>query len=279
MKKLYAVIGDPIAHSMSPQMHNDLFQYYAIDAHYQPLLVKPEHLNEAVTGLKAIGISGFNVTIPHKTEIIRYLDEVDPLANQIGAVNTVVNFNGRLIGYNTDGLGFLLGLSSKITDYIAQNILIIGAGGAARAIFYTLAKSGVKILDLCNRSMDKAEQLIESCPYKTNSKVLSLEEAENNLQHYGIIIQTTNIGMEPYSDQLPINVSQIKKGSVVSDIIYNPLETVFLNEAKKKEAITQNGVDMFVHQGAIAFEYWTGISPNINRMKKNVLEQLGGTKC
>lgn len=279
MKKLYAVIGDPIAHSMSPQMHNELFQHYAIDAHYQPLLVKPEHLNEAVSGLKAIGIAGFNVTIPHKTEIIRYLDEVDPLANQIGAVNTVVNLNGRLIGYNTDGLGFLVGLSSKITDFIAQTILIIGAGGAARAIFYTLAKSGVKTLDLCNRSIDKAEQLIESCPYKTNSKALSLEEAENNLQSYGIIIQTTNIGMEPYNDQLPINVSLIKKGSVVSDIIYNPLETVFLNEAKKKEAITQNGVDMFVHQGALAFEYWTGISPDINQMKKNVLEQLGGTKC
>lgn len=279
MKKLFAVIGDPIAHSMSPQMHNDLFQHYSMDAHYQPLLVKKEHLEEAVKGLKAIGISGFNVTIPHKTEIISYLDEVDPLASQIGAVNTVVNHNGRLVGYNTDGLGFMKGLSSLTKDFTDHKILIIGAGGAARAIYYTLAKSGVKILDICNRTIEKATTLIESCPYKTTSEVLTLAKAEKKLSEYGVIIQTTNIGMSPNINDLPLAIDRLMKESIVSDIIYNPLETALLREAKKKEAIIQNGIDMFVHQGALAFQHWTGLLPDIHRMKQNVLEQLGGTKC
>lgn len=279
MKKLYAVIGDPISHSMSPQMHNDLFQHYSIDAHYQPLLVKPGHLKEAVVGLKAIGVSGFNVTIPHKTEIIPFLDEVDPLAAQIGAVNTVVNRDGKFVGYNTDGLGFQVGLSTLVTNLPTKNVLVIGAGGAARAIFYTLAKSGIQTLDICNRTVQKATELILSCPYKTKSTALSLTEAENQLQYYDIIIQTTNMGMSPYDNELPISISQMKQGSIINDIIYNPLETRLLKEAKSKQAVTQNGIDMFVHQGALAFQYWTGLMPDINRMKQNVLKQLGGNIC
>lgn len=279
MKKLFAVIGDPIAHSMSPQMHNDLFQYYSIDAHYQPLLVNRGSLKEAVSGFKAIGISGFNVTIPHKTEIHLYLDEVDPLARQIGAVNTVVNEDGKLKGYNTDGLGFLAGLSSIQDDVATKNVLVIGAGGAARAIFYTLAKAGVKSLDICNRTIDKAEKLISDCPYKINSSALSIKCAEENLYKYEVIIQTTNIGMSPFENILPLSLVNLVEGSVVCDIIYNPLETAFLFEAKKKKAIIQNGIDMFCNQGALAFHYWTGISPDIDRMKINVLRQLGGNIC
>ncbi|WP_442595076.1 shikimate dehydrogenase [Neobacillus sp. D3-1R] len=279
MKELFAVIGDPIAHSMSPQMHNDLFQYYSIDAHYQPLLVKKENLEAAIKGLKAIGISGFNVTIPHKTEIMAFLDEIDPLASDIGAVNTVVNQNGKLVGYNTDGLGFMKGLASLTSDFVNQKILIIGAGGAARAIYYTLAKTGVKGMDICNRTVEKATHLIETCPYQITSEALSLEQAENKLSHYGVIIQTTNIGMSPNMSQLPLSINFLRESSIVSDIIYNPLETFLLSEAKKKKAIVQNGIDMFVHQGALAFQYWTGITPDISRMKQIVMEQLGGTKC
>jgi shikimate dehydrogenase len=279
MKKLYAVIGDPIAHSMSPQMHNDLFQLYQIDAHYQPLLVKKENLREAVIGLKAIGISGFNVTIPHKTEIISFLDEVDPLAKQIGAVNTVVNLDGKLVGYNTDGLGFIAGLLSLVPEISTQKVLIIGAGGAARAIYYSLAMKGIQTLDICNRTVQKAKELILECPYTLRSNALSIYEAEGQLQHYDIIIQTTNIGMSPHLEQIPISLDGLKKGSIVSDIIYNPLETQLLKMAQKHEAMIQNGIDMFVHQGAIAFHYWTGILPDVKRMKQNVLEQLGGKVC
>jgi shikimate dehydrogenase len=279
MKKLYAVIGEPIAHSMSPQMHNDLFRHYNLDAHYQPLLVKKEDLKDAVLGLKAIGVSGFNVTIPHKTEIIPFLDEVDALAMQIGAVNTVVNQNGKLVGYNTDGLGYIAGLSSLVPEILTQNVLIIGAGGAARAIYYTLAKTGIQTLDMCNRTVQNAADLILNCPYKQSSIALSINEAENHLQHYDIIIQTTNIGMSPFLEQIPISFDRLKEGSIVSDIIYNPLETQLLKVAKEKKAVTQNGIEMFVHQGAIAFKYWTGIFPDVKRMKQNVLEQLGGKVC
>jgi shikimate dehydrogenase len=279
MKKLFAVIGEPIAHSMSPHMHNDLFQHYSIDAHYHPLLVKRGDLKAAVLGLKAIGISGFNVTIPHKIEILKYLDEVDSLAEQIGAVNTVVNEKGKLIGYNTDGLGFLAGLKAITNDFLNHKILIIGAGGAARAIYYTLANSGVQSMDICNRTIEKADRLIQECPYQTQSQGLTIEHAESLLQNYSIIIQTTNIGMAPYDNQLPLSLNHLASGSVVSDIIYNPLETAFLKEAKVKQSIIQNGIDMFVHQGALAFQYWTGISPDINRMKQNVLQQLGGSIC
>jgi shikimate dehydrogenase len=279
MKKLYAVIGEPIAHSMSPQMHNDLFQYYNLDAHYQPLLVKKENLRDAVVGLKAIGVSGFNVTIPHKTDIIPFLDEVDPLALKIGAVNTVVNQDGKFIGYNTDGLGFMAGLSSLVEDVSVQKVLMIGAGGAAKAIYYTLAKNGIQTLNICNRTVQKAIDLIYDCPFKPNSKALSIEEAENQLQQYDIIIQTTNIGMSPLLNQLPLSLDGLKKRSIVCDIIYNPLETQLLKVAKEKEAVIQNGIEMFVHQGAIAFQYWTGIMPDVIRMKENVLNQLGGKAC
>jgi shikimate dehydrogenase len=279
MKKLYAVLGDPIAHSMSPQMHNDLFQLYKIDAHYQPLLVKKQNLRDAVAGLKAIGVSGFNVTIPHKTEIISLLDEIDPLAEQIGAVNTVVNYEGKFVGYNTDGLGFIAGLSSLVPELSDKKVLIIGAGGAARAIYYSLAKIGIQTLDICNRTVQRAKELILDCPYTSSSNALSIKDAEYQLEDYTIIIQTTNIGMSPDLNQIPISLERLKKGCIVTDIIYNPLETRLLKIAQEKQALTQNGVDMFVHQGAIAFQYWTGIRPDVKRMEQNVLDQLGGKVC
>jgi shikimate dehydrogenase len=280
MKKLYAVIGEPIAHSMSPQMHNDLFLHYGIDAHYQPLLVKKESLKEAVIGLKAIGIAGFNVTIPHKTNIIPFLDEIDPLAKQIGAVNTVVNQKGKLKGFNTDGIGFQMGLMRLTSNLNAKKVLIIGAGGAARAIYYTLAQSKlVAQLDICNRTKMNAEKLISEYDGKIKSKALTILEAEQELSHYQIVVQTTNIGMAPYQDELPLSLERLSKESIVSDIIYNPLETTFLREARKKGAIVQNGIDMFVNQGALAFEHWTGIAPDLERMRQNVMVQLGGKVC
>jgi shikimate dehydrogenase len=278
MRELYAVIGDPIAQSMSPQMHNDLFQFYGIDAHYQPFLVKKEHLKDAVLGLKAIGISGFNVTIPHKTSIISLLDEIDPLAKQIGAVNTVVNREGKLIGFNTDGLGFHMGLTRLAADLTSKRVLIIGAGGAARAIYYTLAQSKVAQLDICNRTKTNAETLIAGGNFK-NSRAMSITEAEQELANYQIIIQTTNMGMSPFLDEMPIDVKRLKEGSIVSDIIYNPLETAFLKVAQRNGATVQNGIEMFIHQGALAFQYWTGLMPDLERMRQNVLVQLGGKTC
>jgi len=276
VEKLFAVLGDPIGHSMSPMMHNDLFSYYDIDAHYLPFRIKAENLEDAVKGLKAIGVAGFNVTVPHKSKIIPLLDEIDELALQIGAVNTVVNEDGRLKGYNTDGQGFLTGLQFYVPSITGQKVLIIGAGGAAKAIYFTIAKNNPAKVDIANRTVDKAIKLVEECPFSASSKAISLPDANRDLGLYDLIIQTTMIGMAPKISESPITLINLKKQAMVCDIIYNPLETQLLLEAKQMGARVQNGLDMFVYQGALAFERWTGIFPDVERMKKNVLGQLGG---
>ncbi len=276
MKKLFGVIGDPIGHSMSPEMHNNLFDFYGIDAVYLPFHVSKQNLEAAVKGLKALGVSGFNVTIPHKTTIMDFLDQIDPLAKAIGAVNTVQNENGCLTGYNTDGPGFVKGLESMGADLGSRSALIIGAGGASRAIYFSMAQAGIKQIDLYNRTADRAEELVRTCPFKVRSKVLDRETAEKSLHEYQLIVQTTSIGMFPNLEGLPLSLDQLSRGTIVSDIIYNPLKTKFLEEASKKGAKIQNGVGMFVFQGALAFEKWTGIFPDTETMRRNVLRNFGG---
>jgi len=279
MKKLYAVIGNPIAHSMSPLMHNDLFQHYGIDAYYHAFAITKEQLADAIKGFRAMNISGFNVTVPHKVAIIPLLDDIDLLARSIGAVNTVVNENGRLVGYNTDGSGYVQGLLTELSNLKNKKVLVIGAGGAARAIYFTVAYEGVTHIDLTNRTIAKAESLVKECPYEVQSNVLELKEAEEQLEHYDIIIQTTSIGMSPHTECKVLSLHNLKESAFVSDIVYNPLETLLLRQAREKGARTQNGIQMFVHQGALAFEKWTNVMPDSNRMTTKVLKQLGGTKC
>lgn len=279
MKKLYGVIGDPIAHSMSPLMINELFQVYNMNSHYYPFHVSREDLQDAVKGLKALGATGFNVTVPHKVEIIPFLDRIDPLAEAIGAVNTVVNEDGLFVGYNTDGSGFVRGVTEHLSNIEQKSILLVGSGGAARAIYFTLAQNGVKRLDLYNRTLEKAEELIKQCPYRVASRAIEKERAENSLSGYDVIIQTTSIGMSPKIELSPLKLDNLSSHAFVSDIIYNPLETLFLQEAKNKGAKIQNGIDMFVFQGALAFEKWTGIFPDTELMKQIVIKQLGGTQC
>jgi len=279
VRKLFGVLGDPIGHSMSPIMHNELFSLYNIDAQYLPFQVKMEVLGDAVKGLKAIGAGGFNVTVPHKSRIIPFLDEVDELALNIGAVNTVVNQNGRLIGYNTDGPGFLQGLKAYLPSLAGKKVLIIGAGGAAKAIYFTLAKEQPSTLDVTNRTLERAMELIEECPYKAVSKPLSLEDGAKELGQYDVVIQTTLIGMSPEIEAQPLPLDKLNSQALVCDIIYNPLETRFLQEARLRGARIQNGIDMFVYQGALAFEKWTGIFPDVQKMRDNVVKQLGGKTC
>ncbi|WNS81891.1 shikimate dehydrogenase [Domibacillus sp. DTU_2020_1001157_1_SI_ALB_TIR_016] len=280
MKKLYGVIGDPIGHSMSPDMHNDAFGALHMEAYYHPFHIKSEELKTAVAGMKAIGLSGFNVTVPHKTAIMPLLDEIDPLAEAIGAVNTVVRDENRFIGYNTDGEGFVRGLNEEYgSSVLDKKIMIIGAGGAARAIYYTLSQQGAERVDIANRTPAKAEELKSRCPYPVETALLSLEQAEEQLGDYDIIIQTTSIGMSPKVSETPIHVKNIRPDAFVSDIIYNPAETMIMKEAKKRGARVQNGLKMFAYQGALAFEKWTGILPDTERMQKIVQNKLGGTSC
>lgn len=280
MKKIYGVIGDPIAHSMSPAIQNDAFTREAIDATYLAFQVTPDRLSEAIDGMKALGVSGFNITIPHKEKVMPLLDEVDELAQAIGAVNTVVNENGRFIGYNTDGNGFMNALQEELADELtAKKTLIIGAGGAARAIYFTLVKEGVKQVDIANRTRERAVQLIADCPYDHASTACTMAEAEQRIADYDLIIQTTSIGMSPHVDEIPLDITHIKASAFVSDIIYNPLKTKLLLEAEKHGAQTQNGVGMFAYQGALAFQLWTGVMPDTARMQQIVLNQLGGKTC
>lgn len=277
--KNYAVIGDPIQHSMSPVMHNDLFHFYGLDAEMKKVHIKTEMLEIGLKSLRDSNIDGFNVTVPHKQAIIPFLDELDPLSKAIGAVNTVVCKNGKWVGYNTDGEGYLRSLLDQLSDLKQKKTLIIGSGGAARAIYFSLANYGVHQIDIYNRTLSNAERLKEACPFPVITNILEVASVEKNLEEYDLIIQTTSIGMSPKIDASPIQISNLKKGTFVSDIIYNPLETKILKEAKLKGAITQNGIDMFVYQGALAFEKWQGIFPDTARMRQNVLKQLGGTSC
>lgn len=280
MKKLYGVIGDPIGHSMSPDMHNDAFQSLSMDAHYHAFQIEKKDLEAAVLGMKAIGISGFNVTVPHKTAIMPLLDEVDPLAQAIGAVNTVVLDNGRFIGYNTDGEGFLAGLEVEYDgNVIDKRILLLGAGGSARAIYYTLSQKGAMHIDIGNRTLEKAEELKKRCPYPVKTSLLTLDEAAEKLADYDIIIQTTSIGMSPNVEAMPISLDNLHPDAFVADIIYNPIETAFMKEAKVRGAKSQNGAKMLSFQGALAFEKWTGILPEPSRMETIIYNKLGGIKC
>lgn len=274
--KRFAVIGDPIKHSMSPYMHNDLFQHYQIDARYDRVHIEKGMLETGLELLKKDGLAGFNVTVPHKTDILPFLDELDPLCKEIGAVNTVVNEKEKWIGYNTDGAGYLAGILKVMPELKDKKTLMIGAGGAARAIYFTLAHHGVETIDIVNRTKVRAEQLKAACPYPVQTAILSAEAAEQQLGEYDLIIQTTSIGMSPEIDDSPLDVTNIKENALISDIIYNPLEPKILQEGKSRGAIVQNGIEMFVYQGALAFEKWLGLMPDTDRMRKNVRKQLGG---
>lgn len=281
MKRVYGVIGHPIAQSKSPLIHNDAFQTLNIDAVYLAFDVDPDDLKRAVLGMRALKIAGFNVTVPHKIKIMEYLDEIDEEARMIGAVNTVVNKDGTLIGYNTDGRGYVESLIEETGETLAdKHVLVIGAGGAARGIVTALLRRGIKKLTITNRTEEKALPLIEiAASLQTAAEVIKRKDAEKRLEEYDIIINTTSVGMSPDTNVSPLSLEALPLGKIVSDLIYNPLETKFLKEARLKGAKTVNGVGMFVNQAALAFEYWTGKRPDRQRMKQLVLNTLGGTTC
>ncbi|KUP06056.1 shikimate dehydrogenase [Bacillus coahuilensis p1.1.43] len=281
MATLYGVIGDPIGHSLSPTMHNATFLANNIDAFYAKFHVTSEHLEDAIKGMKALGIKGFNVTIPHKETIIPMLDEVDLYAMRIGAVNTVVNENGKLVGYNTDGPGFVCSLKELTRLSPEHNVLIIGAGGAAKGIIYALLESGLAKIDVCNRSLNKAQELLITVKqmHRHRGHAMTIVQAESNLDQYDIVIQTTSVGMYPNVDVSPIKMNKIKEQAACIDIIYNPDETLFLKNAKSLGAFVQNGLGMFVNQGALSFAKWTGIDPEIEIMKQAIVNNSEESKC
>lgn len=275
MKKWFAVIGDPIEHSKSPSMHNAWFQELSIDATYIPVRVPSENLESAVAGLKTLGASGWNVTIPHKTAIIPYLDELDELAEKMGAVNTVVRTKeGKLKGYNTDGVGFVRSLEDAVgKSHKDKPVLLIGAGGAARGVAFAMQQQGYTNLTIANRTVANAKVIVDEMGI---GNAISLADAEESLADFGILVQMTSAGLATGNFSMPFSLEQLAEGAIVADIVYNPLMTPFLKAADEKGATVVTGLGMFVHQGAIAFEHWLGEYPNTNSMIAQLKVQLGG---
>jgi len=273
------LIGDPVAHSLSPVMHNAAFAGLGLDYIYLPLRVEKEDLAKAIDGIRAFNIRGVNVTIPHKVAVIPLLDELEPLAQRIGAVNTIANDNGRLKGYNTDATGFLKALMQNGVKPQRKKAVILGAGGAARAIAFTLAENNAGLTILNRRQeFNWAVELAGSLSPFSTAGVKALELNDENLKvaisEADILINATSVGMSPDVDHTPVPANLLKSELVVFDVVYNPVKTRLLSNAELADAKTISGVDMLVWQGALAFELWTGAEAPINIMKAKVTEGL-----
>ncbi|WP_277584525.1 shikimate dehydrogenase [Psychrobacillus antarcticus] len=271
MKKWFAVIGNPISHSLSPTMHETWLKQLNLDASYIPIHVELDHLEQAVESLKLLGCNGWNITVPFKEAIIPFLDAVDDSARGIGAVNTVVKTkDNKYVGYNTDGLGFIESLGTILPEH---NILLLGAGGAARGIAHAFKSLGFIQLTIANRTLAKATTLVDELKI---GQAVTLKDAENTLNEFDIVVQTTSLGMKSNDASLPIQLNRLKENAIVADIVYNPLVTPFLEEARKYNVRTINGLGMLVHQGALAFSYWNGMKPDTDGMIQQLVEQIGG---
>jgi shikimate dehydrogenase len=265
-KRVLGIIGHPVSHSLSPLMHNKAarelglpYQYLAFDVDSED----PNELKRAVAGIRSLGIAGVNVTVPHKESAAKYVDTLDPDAELIGAINTITNRKGLLVGSNTDGIGFLRSLKSAGFSPKNKRVAIIGAGGSARAIVVSLLRAGVSEIKLINRSKDRAKRLVRrfselgDISYAGSGDSKSLREIEG----CGLLVQTTPLGMRR-SDPPPVSAGlkglPFMKGQFAYDIIYSPAETAFLKSAKRAGAHTVNGLEMLLYQGSESFKGWTG---------------------
>jgi shikimate dehydrogenase len=274
---LFGVIGDPIRHSKSPIMMNRAFRETGINGVYTAFHVISDRVRDFAAGVRAMGIRGVNVTIPHKLDIMSALDEIDPSAQAIGAVNTIVNDDGRLIGYNTDGIGYVRSLKEEAERELAgKRIVVIGAGGAARGIIFALANEMPDRITIANRSVERAKALADSLQGKVEIRAISMEGLQSACTEADIVINTTSVGMFPNTDETPIDASWLRPGAVASDLIYNPLKTRFLHEAEQRGCRIHGGLGMFIYQGAYAFEYWTGQPAPAAAMRETVLASLQG---
>ena len=269
--KLVVLLGLPLGHSVSPAMHNRVFEKLGMDYCYIPVEVSPENLGTVFAGLIKMNVAGFNVTIPHKIRIMSHLDELDPLARAIGAVNTICIKNGKTKGYNTDGEGFVRSLEETAALSVqGKRIFILGCGGAVRAIAMTLAFKGAGKIYICNRTLSKAKSLTEEINEKISDCAEAIERRpetmEPLLQECDVLVNGTQLGMHPNEDASPIDKSLLNKNLIVSDIVYNPLMTKLLKEAQQLGCTVVDGLGMLIYQGAAAFQLWTGVDPLIKEM-------------
>ena len=275
---LYGIFGYPIGHSLSPLMHNTAFTYHGMDAMYLPFAVHPTQVEDAVKAIAALHIQGVNVTIPHKQAVMPWLDTLSPEASLIGAVNTIHLQDGRLHGHNTDGIGFLRSLEEAAGEVAGRTVLLVGAGGAARAVAVQLCLSGIHRLYLTNRTPTRAEELAtflkQHLPHTDTSVVaMDVSSLAASLSDTDIIVNATAIGMHP-DDPMVLPIAALHSQHLVCDIVYRPLQTVLLRTAQQQGARVVDGLGMLLHQGAKAFEIWTGQSFPMPLIRARLLDAL-----
>ncbi len=253
------MIGWPVSHSRSPRLHGFWLDRYGIDGAYVPLPSPPGGFATAVRGLAAAGFAGLNVTIPHKEAAFALCDAVEPLALRAGAVNTLVFAEGRILGRNTDGIGFIANLRQAAIDPAAGPALILGAGGAARAIAAALLDTGVPVT-LCNRTGPRAAELAAALP---GAEVADWAERDAVLGRHALLVNTTSLGMAGHGP-LDIDLSRAAPGTAVSDIVYVPLETPLITAARRRGLKTAPGLGMLLHQAVPGFAAWFGVTPEVD---------------
>jgi shikimate dehydrogenase len=275
--RVCGVIGDPIEHTLSPIMHNAAFKALKLDFAFLVFKVKVADVEKAVSGMRALGIHGLNVTMPHKSAVINYLDEVDQAAKAIGSVNTILNKDGRLFGFNTDGVGALQALRENGVEPRGKKVLLLGAGGAARAIAYTLAREADELVIL-NRTAKQAAELANLLKQTFDRKVvadtLSPNAIKDTLQDSDVLINATSVGMKPNANQTPVAFEWLRPDLAVMDIVYNPVETKLAKDAKAAGAKVVSGFEMLIYQGAASFEIWTGHSAPVEVMRHAAFNHL-----
>ena len=269
--RIVGVIGDPVQHSRSPQMHNAAIVERKLDYVYIPFHVRSGELREAIEGFKALNVLGVNVTIPHKQTVMPILDDVSHEATLIGAANTLIFCDGRVSGDNTDAQGFLRAMTEEGIDIpVGGSAVVLGAGGAARAVVVALALSGLGLITVANRTGWKAIQFEKNLATISETEISAVDLASNQLnsaiRSADLLVNTTSVGMQE-TDQLLIDPDFLNPGTIVYEIVYTPPETPLLRVAREKGCQTIGGIGMLVHQGAIAFEKWIGIVPNVETMR------------
>lgn len=272
----FGIIGTPIEHTLSPLMHSFIAEKCGIDMTYEVFDVTPEKLHENVKNFKADGFSGFNITSPHKIEIMKELDEIRDDAVRMNSVNTIVEKSGKWYGYNTDGDGFCQSLIVEGCEIKGKNILVMGAGGSARSICYKLAEYGANSITMTARTESKIHIIGEMVKKYSDTKFFDVLD---KTKEYNIIINTTPLGMYPHTDKNPCDfIDIINEKTVCCDIIYNPQKTVFLQEAEKRGAQIINGLGMLILQGILAFEIFNDVKLNRKEYYKNIGKVLSDFK-
>ncbi len=271
---LVGIIGHPVEHSLSPVIHNACFK--ALELPFVYLAFDVTDVENAIHGIRALGIRGVSVTIPHKISVIKYLDKIEDIAQKIGAVNTIINDQSKLLGYNTDAYGISMAFKEAGVNLTGKRCLVLGSGGAARAASFVLCEAGPESLDIASIENDQLNILINDLRknYKHNINGITWtdESIKKLIESAEIIINATPVGMWPNTDASPINPDLLKKGKTVFDVIYTPPETVLLKSAQKRGCITISGVEMFIHQAAEQFRLFTGVDAPLQIIRRSLRE-------